>query len=450
MASKRDLVEAHDFNRRRLVTAFLSGAPGGREVEPVRYGRTIVGGLVLAGLLVAGAAVAGVLKPAVGDDWRENGLVIGKDSGSRFLVADGRLYPVANITSARLTIAEGFKVSYVPDDVLVKEPKYPAIGIVNAPDYLPPARQLVQTGWTACTNAEGGLRTVVDGTPGAEAATGEALVARSSTDKSYWIVTGGRRYPIPTGDNSVDVLLSLGLDRVEKFPATNDWLDLIATGSPVKAFSVPGSGDRTTTPVAGLDVVGTPVRVGDSGYVLGRKGLIPLSEFAYAVYVVSPDGARFPERTVEPGDLDGLPTIPDSGVSPADWPTQKPRPYTDDAPCLLLQRGGSATTTSRAVLATATTEVVAARGDATSVSVEQGRGALVFGTTRSTGDARDTTFLVDSLGTRYAVGPKNVRFDTQSRLGYGAIKPVPVPRAWVDLFRDGPLLSIADATKPIA
>ncbi len=80
MASKRDLVEAHSFNRRRLVTAFLSGAPGGREVEPVRYGRTLAGGIVLAALLVAGAAVAGVLKPAVGDGWRENGLVIAKDS----------------------------------------------------------------------------------------------------------------------------------------------------------------------------------------------------------------------------------------------------------------------------------------------------------------------------------------------------------------------------------
>ena len=60
MSSKRDLVEAHSFNRRRLVTAFVSGAPGGREVEPVRYGRTLVGGLVLALLIVAGAAVGGV------------------------------------------------------------------------------------------------------------------------------------------------------------------------------------------------------------------------------------------------------------------------------------------------------------------------------------------------------------------------------------------------------
>lgn len=63
MATTKDLVEAQSFSRRRLVAAFLSGAPGGREVEPVRPGRTIVGGLVLALLLVAGAEVASVLAP---------------------------------------------------------------------------------------------------------------------------------------------------------------------------------------------------------------------------------------------------------------------------------------------------------------------------------------------------------------------------------------------------
>ncbi len=47
MATKKDLVEAYSFSRRRLVTAFVSGAPGGREVEPSRPGRTIVGGLAL-------------------------------------------------------------------------------------------------------------------------------------------------------------------------------------------------------------------------------------------------------------------------------------------------------------------------------------------------------------------------------------------------------------------
>ena len=59
MATKTDLVEAYSFSRRRLVTAFVSGAPGGREVEPARPGRALVGGLALALLVVAGGAVTG-------------------------------------------------------------------------------------------------------------------------------------------------------------------------------------------------------------------------------------------------------------------------------------------------------------------------------------------------------------------------------------------------------
>ncbi len=57
MTTRKDLVEAYSFSRRRLVTAFIMGAPDGREMELAWSGRTIVGGLALAVLLVAGAAI---------------------------------------------------------------------------------------------------------------------------------------------------------------------------------------------------------------------------------------------------------------------------------------------------------------------------------------------------------------------------------------------------------
>ncbi len=70
MGTHRDLVEAHAFNRRRLVAAFVSGGRGGPELEHARPGRPVAGGLALAVLLAAGAAVSGALQsqgPADGD-----------------------------------------------------------------------------------------------------------------------------------------------------------------------------------------------------------------------------------------------------------------------------------------------------------------------------------------------------------------------------------------------
>ncbi len=57
VASKRDLVEAHSFLRRRLIRALVSGQTGGHAADQPGVARAIMGGVVVAALLVAGAAV---------------------------------------------------------------------------------------------------------------------------------------------------------------------------------------------------------------------------------------------------------------------------------------------------------------------------------------------------------------------------------------------------------
>lgn len=446
MASKRDLVEAHSFNRRRLVTAFLSGAPGGREVEPVRYGRTLAGGIVLAALLVAGAAVAGVLKPAVGDGWRENGLVIAKDSGSRFVQYEGTLFPVINITSARLALAgqDQVKVSYVPDDVLVDEPKSQPVGIPGAPDYLTPASLLVQDRWSACTNEQGGLTVDVSDTPGARRSSQDSLLARDTKDR-LWLVSGSRRYAVPAGRLGQSVLRGVGVGQDDPFPASDAWLQLVPEGTSLAPFTVPGSGSRFSgsTGVSGLDVVGTPVSVDGTGYVLGRRGLVQLSDFAYAVYTAT---SRLPEQQVDVGDVQSVPAQSASGVVPGDWPTELPDQTDDRRPCLQLVAGEDGAT-STPVLAEATRDEARATGAQRLVRVEQGRGALVRSTTRSRASTNDTTFLVDSRGTRFAIGPKDQVPTVLRALGYESVEPIATPRAWVELFASGPELSLAAAVQ---
>ncbi len=95
MATKKDLVEAHSFSKRRLVTAFISGAPGGREVEPVRPGRVLIGGVALSVLLLAGAAIAGFLVGRPDSQWLEAGsFVTSKDTGEQYVVLEGGDDPV--------------------------------------------------------------------------------------------------------------------------------------------------------------------------------------------------------------------------------------------------------------------------------------------------------------------------------------------------------------------
>jgi hypothetical protein len=132
------------------------------------------------------------------------------------------------------------------------------------------------------------------------------------------------------------------------------------------------------------------------------------------------------------------------------WPATLPSAYSGSTPCVLLTPGTDPGKTYRSLLATPTDPDASPSGTQVTVAVEQGRGALVYASTRGTGGSTDTEYLIDSLGVRYAIGPKSIREQTQERLGYASVDPVPVPRAWTELFKDGPLLSVAGAGKPVA
>lgn len=451
MSSKKDLVEAHSFNRRRLVTAFVSGAPGGREVEPVRYGRTLVGGLVLALLVVVGAAVAPILRPTLPKGWNDKGLVIGKESGSRFVAFDKTLYPVINTTSARLILGtEGdFKVSFVPDDEIAKQKQGDTIGIPGAPDLLPTSSKLISTGWTACTNQAQGVKVDLSTRPAVTPRPNDAFVVTSQSDKSVHVIAGEHQYALPRGAEGNAVLRALGLDGNAAQPVPGLWLDLISPGTPLRPFHVDGQGRKVDTGVAGLDTVGTPVKVDGRPYVLSRKGLLPLTDFAYTLYRASGPGATLQEQQVQSGQISRVRTVNDPAVRPypSDWPEQSVTPYDrGDAPCLLLTtEDGRAATVQLA----APTEQSPALSTSTGVTraVDSGHGALVQATSGGV-IGSGTVFLVDSTGTRYAVGTRSDVGSALTALGYGGTTPQAVPPGWLDLFGDGPALTSQAATRP--
>jgi hypothetical protein len=69
VTSYRDLAEADAFQRRRLVTAFISGTQPGDRAEAPPTCRCLVGGLVLVAVLVAGAVVSGALTGHPAVEW---------------------------------------------------------------------------------------------------------------------------------------------------------------------------------------------------------------------------------------------------------------------------------------------------------------------------------------------------------------------------------------------
>jgi len=442
MSTKRDLVEAHNFNRRRLVTAFVSGAPGGREVEPMRPGRTLVGGLVLAALVVAGAAVSGFIVQAPPDDWRESGLVIGEDSGSRFLAYDGRLFPVINTTSARLLLsADEFDVTFVPDDMIAEQRPGATIGIPGAPDVLPAPGRLVQSGWTACSDVQGRTKAVVSQRAPAVPDPASALVVRSA-GKTY-VVAGQARYPVPDRTRD-DTLRALGLDGETARPVPGVWLDLLPLGSPLQPFRVEGSGAPAPVGEAGQASIGSVVNVGGRHYVLTRGGLGLLSDFAYAMYTSAGPGSHLREVDADTGEIAGVPSAGDAPY-PQDWPTSPVSPSGSDASCVLMTTEEDEAPTVRLATPTSETALPSSTDGSRTVAVDSGAGAVFRATSGGVLD-KGTVYLVDSTGTRYAVSrPVPVLL---ARLGYGAVSPVAVPLPWADLFGDGPVLDAGRARRP--
>jgi type VII secretion protein EccB len=475
MATKRDLVEAYSFSRRRLVTAFVSGAPGGREVEPARPGRTIVGGVALAVLLMAGAAIAGVFAPKDPEDWASPGLIVSKETGAAYVIVEESdppvLRPVINITSARLILPpeEGgeLKPRIVSQKTIEAQTIGDDIGILGAPASLPDDSLLIPSGWTACTGDGAPLRVAVSEEPEVRTASGNGFLV-SSEGVDYVIAEssdGAYRYPLPKTDDPKEggaqdnLLGALGLpprDGAVKVP--EEWLALFPSGGELDAgtFEISGFGDRA--PYAGSQGIPDGARVGDVVTVGGVSQVLTkdhredLSEFALAVYKNSPTPGGFLTTDSRRGgapvewQLDQSPTLASRTPAYQDqahWPDGALDPTPGDQCVVLDAQEGAAPAVHVATDATGDAAVADLDGGERSVRVQPGRGAYVV-----SGEWGKTSggspFVIDAKGQSYPLaGP-----EVAAHLGY-ADYPVPlVPDSWVKLFDTGVPLSVDAALCP--
>ena len=447
MATKKDLVEAYSFSRRRLVTAFVSGAPGGREVEPARPGRSVVGGLALAVLLVAGAASAGVCTSNVDPAWAEKpGLVISKEEAEVFVITETStepvLHPILNITSAKLIIGSGVEPQVIPEDDIAEEEIGSDLGIFGAPYDVPDVARLIQSGWTACTDGDrGGLRLSLSETA-LVTASGDDGGMLVRVDGEVWLVATSRpddagvvsahRYLVPdAGSSRLGLVLGglgLGPGEADPTPVSREWLNLFPEGGALgaDAFGVrpQPSGGGEPSPGDVLQVNGTPYLALDNG------SLAPLDPFAFAVADGLAGGTGAADYQ---GDVDSLDFERGAFVD-ARWPATTLQPVFGERCVRLVTAPGQPAVVQ--LVEQPEGDAVATGSTGESVAVDAGAGAYVV--SGGWGDATgDSPFVMDSRGFAYPlVGPT-----ASDLLGYDGYDPPVVPDSWVELFDAGVQLS---------
>lgn len=431
MATKKDLIDAQSYSRRRLLAAFTSGAPGGKEVEPSSPLKAVIGGVVLAGMVLVAGVFWGFANPGLKDGWQTNTLVLVRDTGARYVSVEGTLHPVVNATSARLLIpAEEFRVVSTDAASIADAPVGPGVGIVGAPDDVPEADALVASGWTACVSPLGTALSI-PGDDGAQIADGGAVV---TSDGATYVVAGGYRYLV-SSENEDALLRSVGLAEAHVVEVDSRWINLFEEGAPFAPLMVEQAGD----PLAGSElVVGTVVHPqGSAGRFLVTEAgeLATMGPLAYQLYLLGTGDHLGGEREVTPGEIAQLPTA-SAGAGGADWPTDllEPIPQTQ-APCALLTHGDTGP---------GLTELAAApEPERAGVQVATRSGALVATGGRGEQASRELV-LVDESGSAYPM--PGVDAATLSRLGYNGDEDVSdVPGVWMQYFTSGPALTIEAA-----
>lgn len=464
MATKKDLVEAYSFSRRRLVTAFVSGAPGGREVEPSRPGRTIVGGVALAVLLAAGAAIAGVFAPRTPEDWNEAGLIISKETGAAYVILESdpdELRPVINTTSAKLILGADSEPTLISQDTIDDQRIGEDIGILGAPASVPTSSLLINSGWTACTGDGDGIAVTVAEDAGVEPLTDSGVVVRSGDDLFVVAQAGGEDgstyvYPLPpqegdAGPETDSLLEDIGLDvaAVDAIEVPREWLNLFPTGAPLDLESL-DIGEIGDPPSQSLPDDAGEARIGDvlendggGLYLVTDDGPVRLGEFVAGLYphLVREDGSLatvFPIETAPPADRASAEVLADTN-----WPEDGLEPIQND-PCAQLTAVQGQGAIAQLVAPVDPAGVDPAPAGEKDPVVDPGRGAYVLSGDWSGRSTGASPFLIDSKGRANPL----VGAGAADQLGYTDVEVPVVPDTWVELFRCGVNLSENAALQP--
>jgi type VII secretion protein EccB len=456
MRSRRDQVQAHAYMVGRLTSALVHAEPDAPESPLRRTGLGTFGGLMVGTLIVAAFAVWGLIKPATPASALTAGqLLLVKETGTRFLYADGELHPVLNYASALMLTGGKASITTVPQASLNGIPQGRPLGVLGAPDQLPAAGALNAGAWLACTQSGRGGPLVslsIGPPPQADQPPADDAVVAAVPGAKY-LLWNGTRLRL----DASSIADALGLNNAPVIQVVPAWLNAVPAGPDLRPLSVTGAGQ----PGPVLD--GLRTRVGQVLVVrnVGSARQLYLAEVGGVAQITPTQAAILLTNRAESAAYQGRPVAPitlspaaiaHTTVSPsgladkAGAPPAPPRDFVPGAaavPC--MEYGASGDAAPRLVFAVppagqppavGTPGVTASPQGAGLISVAPDDGALVRPEI-APGSGGSSLYLVTDSGVKFPLPAAEAAV-----LGYRAGQAATLPAALLGLLPTGPALDL--------
>ncbi|WP_027659929.1 type VII secretion protein EccB [Salinispora fenicalii] len=473
MPSRRDQVQSYQFFIQRMTSALVAREPDPESAAPFRrLGGAGFASVMVAVLCLAVVGVYGMLRPGGATKWKADAAVIvEKETGTRYIYREGRLYPVVNYSSALLALGTAAPTVSVSRNSLVGTSRGTPIGIRDAPDALPDPKRLLSGPWTLCTqlardSAGGDVATTVltvGAAPGGGREMGDtALLVRDTATNGLHLIWHDHRYEI--GDENV-VLEGLTMTTEPVVEVGGAWLNALPAGEPIGIPEVVGRGERSgALPEArvGQVFVVESQNGGRQYYLAERDQLRPLTQLQAEVLLADPQATQaYPAGALpEPVSLSAGAAATARKASP---PTEGSHRAPDERPeivqgaseqpavCAAYQPGRSEPTLLLGGQVQPVQEPVRTAEQSSTgipladrVAIAPGHGVLVEAVPAPEASTGGLSLVTD-LGYRYPLASVEVA----EMLGYSRARVVELPASLVDRLPAGPALDPAAAKRAI-
>jgi type VII secretion protein EccB len=438
-----------------------------------RQGRALSVGLMLGVVLLAGAFILSIFKPAGASG---NQVILAeRTTNALYVKVNDELHPVLNLASAQLITGKPDAPTVVKSAEIDKFPLGNTLGIPNAPSRMQqnPTRD---ARWMLCDNVGTGAdagTTVTSGdpVPGPGHATplpdDMAILATDSTDKSTWLIWGGKRSAIDLTNAAVTAAVGINVDSPGPRSINRALLNLIPQSPPLVVPFVANAGDppRFGWPVPGqpAPLIGSVVVDHDENdqvryYVVGAEGVQAISPVIAAILRANDAYGLVEPPALTPDQINKAPKV---DVVPVDYyPTNALQildPMTNPVSCgQWVKLDGAPTSTltllagqSLPVAADAKPVVLNGAGATTAQRVILPKGSGYF--VQVTGQQPESTtkesvFWLSDLGVRYGMEASGPGAGSSPAQALGMTnQPLPIPWSLLSLFAPGPTLSKDDA-----